>query len=596
MKIRFYSVVTLLALGVSMSVQAAVTATVNTNVLAAGENLQLRIQRDGSADGQPDISALKKDFDVLGSSRGSNVQIINGHMSTQTQITVLLAPKHTGKIQIPPLQWGNEQSAAIELTVGGGGGAAQQGGGQGSGQGNGQRNGQAANENSHVYLTTSLDQKQPYVQAAVVLTVRLYADQALYQASLDFPASSDVLVKPLGKDVQTNETRNGRTYQIVERKYLLFPQRSGKLSLDGPVLDAQVPDTNNNDPFDNVFRQMPFGGMVNSTRPIRVHAKPIELNVLPRPAGSSSAIWLPAQKVTLEENWRQDMSTIHVGEPLTRHFHIEALGLTGAQLPDPNSFMTVPEGIKAYPDQSTVTDNPQGNSVLGSRDQNIALIASRSGDFELPAVHLNWWDIAHHQQREITLPSHTLNVLPAIAGTGTVSMSPAVAEPAQLMNQGGGASSAGSANRISNNPVWMWLSFVLAILWLATAVAWWRARKFVPHAQPSDIVKNKQIETVHGGSEFKALKRACNDNDAHAARQHLLTWAGTVWPDAPPHGLNELSRNFNDAQLVAALRQLDRACYTGDAWDGTALAQTLPKAPEPAGKTDKKHKLPELYR
>ncbi len=593
MKNLFYSVVALLALGMSTSVQAAVTATVNKNVLAAGDTLQLRIQRDGSADGQPDISALKKDFDVLGSSRGSNVQIINGHISTQTQITVLLAPKHTGKIQIPPLQWGNEQSAAIELTVGGsGGGAAQQGGGQGSGQGNGQ----TSNENSHVYLTTALDQKQPYVQAAVVLTVRLYADQALYQASLDFPAGSDVLVKPLGKDVQATETRNGRTYQIVERKYLLFPQRSGKLTLNGPVLDAQVPDTNNNDPFDNIFRQMPFGGMVNSTRPIRVHAKAIELNVLPRPAGAGSAAWLPAQKVTLEENWRADMSTIHIGEPLTRHFHLEALGLTGAQLPDPGSFMTVPEGVKAYPDQATITDTPQGNSVLGSRDQNIALIASRTGHYELPAVRLSWWDTTKNEKREITLPAHTLEVLPAVAGSGTMTMSPAIADSSALLNPAEQSSAIGQVGKLANNPAWMWLSLILGLLWTVTSAAWWRARHCVQAQRPAKIVAEKKIAPPRGGSEFKALKLACQNNDPQAARQHVLAWASTIWPEAPPHGLNELSRQFDDANIVEALRQLDRACYTGSVWDGALLLQSLPNAPAQASAKESKKVLPQLYR
>ena len=406
------------------------------------------------------------------------------------------------------------QRADIGLPVGGSGGSAPQGGAQG--------NAPAENENSHVYLTTTLDQKQPYVQAAVVLTVRLYADQALYQASLDFPASSDVLVKPLGKDVQTNETRNGRNYQIVERKYLLFPQRSGKLSLNGPVLDAQVPDTNNNDPFDNIFRQMPFGGMVNSTRPIRVHAKAIELNVLPRPTAAGSANWLPAQKVTLEENWRQDMSTIHIGEPLTRHFHLEALGLTGAQLPDPNSFMTVPEGIKAYPDQATISDNPQGNSVLGSRDQNIALIASRTGHYELPAIRLNWWDTTRNEKREIILPAHTLEVLPAVAGSSAMTMSTAIAEPSALLNPPGQSSAIGQVGKLANNPAWMWLSLTLGLLWIGTAVLWWRSAHRVHTQQPVKIAAEKKTAPPRGGSEFKALKLACRNNDPQAARQHVL--------------------------------------------------------------------------
>ena len=136
-------IATLLACCISTSAQAAVTATVTKNNFASGEKIQLQLQREGSADGQPDIAPLRKDFNVLGSSSGSSVQITNGHMSSQTQITILLSPKRDGKLQIPPLQWSGEQSAAIDVTVGGN-------------AGNAVHNGQAANDAEHVFLTTSL--------------------------------------------------------------------------------------------------------------------------------------------------------------------------------------------------------------------------------------------------------------------------------------------------------------------------------------------------------------------------------------------------------------------------------------------------------
>lgn len=573
----------LIACGISLSALAAVTAAVNRNAVASGETIQLRLQSDGSADGSPDLGPLKKDFDVLGSGSGSNVQIINGHMSSQKQVTILLSPKHDGKIQIPPLQWGGEQSAAIELTVGGSGSAAPQGA-------------QAANDASHVFLTTTLDQKQPYVQAAVVLTVRLYADQSLLQASLDLAANGDVLVKRLGKDMQSDETRNGRNYQVIERKYLLFPQRSGKLSLNGPVLDAQVPDTDNNDPFGNLFGKMPFGGMMNSARSIRLHAKSIELNVLPRPAGATGANWLPAQKVTLEETWRPEAATMHVGEPLTRHLHLGALGLTGEQLPDLSAIMSVPNGIKAYPDQSGVTDNSQGETVLGSRDQDIALMAMRPGHYELPAVRLNWWDTLHNAMHEVTLPAHALDVLPALAGSTGATMTPSVnSEPSIQTSHDAQANAIEQPTKVANTLTWKWISLTLGLLWLGTATAWWRSRQRVQHSQPTKIVAEKQPDNVQSASAFKAFKRACRDNDPHAARQQLLAWASTVWPADTPHGLNELSRRLDDTKLVQAIRQLDRACYTGSAWHGEDLAQSLPAPPVQMTSPGNKHALPELY-
>jgi hypothetical protein len=577
--------VSLLACGISLPLQAAITATVSKNNYAAGESIQLQLQRDGGSNVQPDISPLKKDFDVLGSSSGSSVQIINGHVSSKLQLTILLSPKHGGKLQIPPLQWDGEQTAAIDLTVGGNAGASAQGG-------------QAANAGDNVFLTSTLDQKQPYVQAAVMLTLRLYSDQSLYQASLDFPASSDVLVKQLGKDVQTNETRNGRTYQVIERKYLLFPQRSGKLSLNGPVLDAQVADNSRNDAFmGGVFGQLQLPGMLNATRPIRVRAKNIELNVQARPAAASSGNWLPAQKVTLEETWKPAAASVHVGEPLTRHIHLAALGLTGSQLPELSTIMTVPDGIKAYPDQSTVGDNTDGKTVLGSRDQDIALMATRAGHYELPEVKLHWWDTLHNSRRELTLPAHTFDVLPAIESTPTAMLPPALEAHAGSMEQNNATGEIGMAGRNTSAALirpWQWLSLALALLWLGTAAAWWRARQNV-QPQRKKIAADKKPEIMQSSVASKAFKRACNNNDATAARENLLAWAATQWADDAPAGLNELARRMTDANLAQELRLLDRACYTGSTWQGENLAQLIGNLPAQPITAANKNSLPGLY-
>lgn len=576
----------LIACSFTLPALAAVSASLDRNSVGAGETVQLRLQRDGSSDSQPDLGPLKRDFDVLGSSRGSNVQIINGHMSSQTQVVVLLSPKHEGKIQIPPLQWNGQQSQSLELSVSASGSATQP-----SGQ-------TATADTSHVFLTATLDQKQPYVQAADVLTVRLYTDLPLYQASLDLPASGDVLVKQLGKDIQSNETRNGRNYKVVERKYLLFPQHSGKLSLNGPVLDAQVPDTSNNaDPmFGNFFGQLPLARMMNATRPIRLHAKPIELNVLARPAGATGANWLPAQNVSLEESWRPDATSIHVGEPLTRHLHVTALGLTGAQLPDLSTLISAPDGIKAYPDQSKSDDAIKGDTVLGSRDQDIALIATRAGRFELPAVRLSWWDTVHNMQHVAMLPARVLDVLPAIGGSIAATLPP-VTHPEQSQKPDVTLQS-GASEQVSykaKTTPWMWGSVVLALLWLGTATAWWYSRRRLRQTPIAKIDDQGPTEKINASGAFKAFKNACQQNDPHAARKQLLTWAGATWPTHPPVGLNELSRRLDGAELIQALRELDRACYTGKPWQGEALGKLLANPPAPARAAENRHALPALY-
>ncbi|MCG6932037.1 MAG: BatD family protein [Gallionella sp.] len=567
---------------------ASVTASLDQDHVASGQTVQLQLQHDGTTDSQPDLGPLRNDFDVLGSSSGSNVQIINGHMSSQTQVTVLLSPKHDGKILIPPLQWDGQQTAALELTVGG--------------PSTGQSRQTSGDASSHIFLTTTLDQKQPYVQAADVLTVRLYADQPIFRASLDLPASSDVLVKQIGKDKQSTELRNGHSYQVVERKYLLFPQRSGSLRLDGPVLDAQVQATGSNNPFGNdpafgnIFGQMPLAGMLNATRPIRLHGKTIMLNVLKRPAAATGANWLPAQNVTLQETWRPDSGAIHVGDPVTRHLQLTALGLTGAQLPDLGSLMQVPDGIKTYPDQSTAKDAIQGDTVLGTRDQDIALIASRPGRFELPEVKLNWWDTVHNVQHVVTLPARVLDILPA-AGGSTAPPPPQTAAAPAPPSQG---ATTGTPIQVhfgqgAESRPWIWLSAALALLWVGTLFGWWYTRRRAQPAQPEKTGEPAPAAAPGRASAFKAFKHACLNNDPHAARKNLLAWAVAAWPDNPPAGLNELSRRVGGPALMEALRQLDRACYMDESWHGSYLAKLLSSPPEQSGPPESREPLPELY-
>lgn len=579
----------LLAGLMSLPALAAVTASLDKTHVILGESVRLQMQTDAGTDKQPDISPLQQDFDVLGSSHGSSTRIVNGRISSQKQVTLLLSPKHEGTITIPALTWGAEQSAALTITVGGSAPA--------PGQGEAGATGAAP-----VSMTATFDQKRPYVQSSVVMTLRLLVGVPLSQASLDMPASADVLVKQLGEDTQTNEVISGRSYQVIERKYLLTPQRSGSISLKGPTLDAQMQDANAPDInafFGNAFGgAMPLGRLMGATRPLRLSASNIELNVQPRPAAATGADWLPAQEVTLEESWRPANTSVHVGEPLTRHLRLSALGLTGTQLPDLSRLMTLPDGIKPYPDQVKTDDSLRSGTIQGSRDQDIALIASQPGKYELPALKVAWWDTTANVQREATLPARSLDVLPAIGAQGAAKSPPQSQPPTQSVQMGPLPLGDAISTPVST---WQWTSAALALLWVGTGLAWWRSRRRGPGLATSAAPNAKHSGTpspiVIGDASkaLSALKQACIDNDPQSARRHLLDWASVYWPDTPPRGLQAIATRLNDARFTEHLQQLDRACFTKDAWQGHALMQAFASPPRQSLSKKVKSGIPELY-
>ncbi|MBI1395742.1 MAG: protein BatD [Betaproteobacteria bacterium] len=592
--------VTLLLLSSSAPVLATVQAWLDRNQVDPGESVRLTLQQDGGGGGQPDLAPLRKDFDVLGTSTGTSVQIVNGHMSTRHQVTVTLSPTHGGLVRIPAIAWGGESSPPLELTVGG----APSAGTGGTGE-------SATHHDAHVFLTSSLESPHPYVQAGDTLTVRLYADRPIYQASLDFPGNGDVLVQRLGKDRQTQETRDGHAYDVVERRYVLFPQRSGAIDLPGPVLDAQVPDTrtpSGSDPFfDDFFSHSPFRGMLNDTRPLRLHGTPVRLDVRPRPAAATGPAWLPARDVTLEASWQPEDTRVHAGEPVTLHLVLRATGLGSAQLPDFSALLSLPDGVKAYPDQAKLTDEPAGDTIAGQREQDIALIATRGGRFELPAIRLSWWDTVHDAAREVVVPAHTLDILPGTSDS--TPPAPVTAQPAPpAASPAPGPKSAihfapdhtSGAPATTRGVPWRWVSAGLAVLWIATVAAWWFTRRTAHKAgRVVSSVDPSRENPPRARDARKRFQEAARARNASAARSALMDWAGAEWPHDPPRGLNDLAARLGDEQTKVLVRQLDRACYAGGNWDGDALAAAL-AAQLRAGHTEptpsrSTHQLADLY-
>lgn len=554
----------------SISAWAAITAQLDQDQVAAGETVQLTLQHDGQTDSQPDLAPLKQDFNIIGQSSGSSIQIINGKMKAQVQISLALSPKRAGKLQVPALQWDGQSSQALALSVGGNGG-------------NGAQSLPSPSA-GHVFLSSTLDAKNPYVQAAIPLTVRLYSDQPLYQASLDLQPGKDVLIQQLGQDKQVNETRDGKTYQVVERHYLLFAQRSGRIELDGAVLNAQVQDTRSGPFFGNVFGGNPFAGMMGSTRPIRIQGDQIALTVRPRPGSDKGHDWLPAQNVTLSETWQPDRGEIHAGDPLTRHLQLTATGLTAAQLPDLSQLLQLPAGLKAYPDQAKLVNDAQGNTVAGSRTQDIAIVASQPGHYEIPALHLYWWDTGSDVQKVLDLPARALDVLPGAGGVA-ISTTPDDTGNTTALNKQPEEKVAQPAAIASSDTRWKGISLALFLLWMGTMFAWWRGRRQKPVKPVSTETREAVIVPPDKAAASQAFRQACRDNDAQAARRHLLDWARAIWPQDAPAGLNALAQRLDDDTLKPLLSQLDRACYAGGSWQGGELRdrlKSLPVKPAPA--------------
>ena len=283
-----------------MNVNATVTASIDRADIELNESFTLELITDTNIDLQPDISALEKDFYIGQSNQLSKPTIANGQIRRSKTWTFVLMPKHAGQIVIPSIAIGNQRSNPLIVDI--------------------SEANYAPPGEAEVFVTTEVDFDETYVQAQVLLTVKIYRSVATRQPALRDPVvtGAEVLLELAGDDRNYEAVIDGTAYGVVERVIAIYPQESGKINLSPARFEARV------------LRN----GRITGRKVYE--SDPLIITVLPTPAapvGFPNATWLPARDLQLSEEWSRDDNEIKAGEPLTRHVTISALGQIETQIP-----------------------------------------------------------------------------------------------------------------------------------------------------------------------------------------------------------------------------------------------------------------------
>jgi hypothetical protein len=495
--------------------------------------------RDGSP-GDPDFSPLEQDFEILGNSQSQNIQMINGNMSRSLSWTLTLMAKRTGNLQIPAIDFGPERSKPLSLQVLKSAPAA------------------AGQPSDQVFLQVEAQPESPYVQAQLLVTVRLFVANTLQDVRLrkltDLKLEGvDAVIERVGEDQQYRAQHAGRSYTVLERRYAVFPQESGNASLEPVLFEGEQ--GRGIDPF-SLFngRAMPGRG----SQILRSRSESKTITIRPAPANAGVQPWLPAEHMQLAETWSEEPDKVQVGQPITRTLALIADGLTSAQLP-PLTSGHLPDGLKAYPDQPLLQDQANSGGITGSRQEKIALVASRPGSYTLPAIEIAWWSTKDHRREALSIPARQMQVVAAAAGSAPAA-STAVPVPAPASPESPPAAAPpmlAAATAAAQPGPFVWLSLFLGIGWVLTLLAWWRSRRRT--AQPPRDA-DQATPTVSTRAALARVRQAYQTRDAAAASHALLEWGRARWPHDPPTNLGELARR-GGPDIARSIEALSRARY-----------------------------------
>lgn len=425
----------LLALAM-LPVSAQTRAWLDRAEINLGETVALNIATDQSV-AEIDYAPLRAQFDIGGQSVRRSFTLDNGRARRTSVFSVGLRPRAPGLASVPALRVGTASTAPLRLvvlapTV------------------------RPASADAEVFVETSVDALQPYVQQAVGVTVRLNYAVPLLSGQLELPPPAQATLQRVGEDITYERVLGGRRYSVVERRFLLIPERSGPLLVAGARLNGITGGGFSGAMFDD------------DRRPLSAAAPDLRLQVRPIPAGAPQP-WLPLHRLALR--YLQAPNQAFAGQATDVELELVADGATAAQVP-PLALGDV-AGAQVFADPPRVEEQFVDGRPRTTLRRRFSLVPSKPGLLSLPGPRIPWWDAGSGTARIAALPPLQLQVA---AGTDAAAgaASPAGdghAAAAQQASPGvSGASTAAAPAVDGNRRLLWWLSLGVAVLVVALAL------------------------------------------------------------------------------------------------------------------------------
>jgi len=374
------------------------------------------------------------------------------------------------------------------------------------------------------FLETRVVPQRPYVQAQVLLTLRLFRKSHLQRGDFLLPEIPGVLVEFVREDEPRPIDHQGKTREMIEQRYLLFPQRSGPLRLPAAL----------------------FSG-----RELFIEGESITLQIKPPPA-ETTLPWLPASGVELTRDWVDRPGDWRVGEPRVVKLSIRVRGLTAAQLP--TLAIAPPAGLEMQALRVERRDRIVADVMIGTSTQYLRLIPTRAGNYRLDPVTLQWWNTDSDRPTSTTLDAIPLSILPPL--------------PTSTAGRSGTPLSPPADSRIEprRDTVPAGLIGLLVVLPLLLIAGW----RLLP---PGRRLAGRWWQCCRARRRFH---HACAAGDSRSAANALLAWASarglTTCATLP-----ELADVMQSEAARQAVLKLDQSLYGGPlaSWPGKRLPKMI---------------------
>ncbi len=400
------------------------TASASKTKVAAGETFQITfsLNANGSNFKMPALN----EFDVYsGPNQSTSMSFVNGAMSQSLTLSYIVAAKKEGKITIAPasvtVNGATVQSNSLAIEVVKGGTPNTQN--QNQGNQNQQKPTSPSSDDigDNLFVRTSVNKTKVYQGEQITVTHKVYTRYTLrgFQ-DIKFPDytgfwSQDVPTNNQQIQVAT-ENVDGVVYNVAElKKTYLFPQRSGKLTIEPMKAEVVIRKQSNRKPRD-IFDQFFGGGFEDATYSVK--SKPLTIDVTPlpeanKPAGFAGAVGDYSFKAEISKDKVKANDAINLTITIT--------GKGNIKLIDPLK-VNFPEDFETYDAKTkdNITAGPTG--VSGSKTFDYLVIPRHEGDYKIDQINFSYFDTEKKQYVTLPSPEFKIHVDKGKDGDGSASV------------------------------------------------------------------------------------------------------------------------------------------------------------------------------
>jgi hypothetical protein len=562
-----------------------IDVSVDRTELARGETLVFTIrvfdQRQGM---QLDLTPLTEDFDVLGTRTSSQIRSINGTVEAWTDYIVTLFPLNEGAVTIPALTINNATTDAIGITV----------------SNQGPRSNQSSEE---LFLEIEVNKESVYVQEQLLFSVRLfYTINGIRNPQFTELEMPDSVIQLIGSPNQYEKLIDGVRYGVYEKRYVIFPQRSGPLAVPDILFRGEVTDGSSN----FVFRNL-------NTRRVTAFIEGIIIDIKERPAAAlNSSMWLPVTDLRLEETWSTNLSDLEIGESAIRTITMIADGLDGAVLPP---FLSGEiDGVNQYPDPPEIQRTFVDGSIVGTRIETVSIVATDAGLIEIPEISIPWWNVETDRQEVTIVPATRITIaspegeLPSEQAIASSQNIEDILDTAPILDLQS-IEEQTEAEFIKVETFWLNLliatTLAIVVLSIYKLVISPRKKELSEYVGgKASLIVAKYDPINNERTAYNKLSKACTSSDVQNVRKTLIIWCRHYLENSNVRTMEDVLNQTATAALALQAQEIQTALFTPEKsqWQPLELLSLIKKLRNEKAKHSKryfaqqKYALPPLYK